>query len=75
LIVVGHSDISEQNHKLLAEQRANGVSAYLSSLGIPKARIFVDTKGASQPTSDKNTPEAQAKNRRVEIELVSLKKN
>ena len=75
LIIVGHSDTRESNHRVLSEDRANAVRSYLVSLGIPLARIYVDAKGSTQPNSDKNMAELQAKNKRVEIELIGLRKN
>ena len=75
LIVVGHSDNLESNQTVLSEDRANAVRSYLVSSGVPLARIYVDAKGFTQPNSDKNIAEVQAKNRRVEIELIGLQKN
>ena len=75
LIIVGHSDTRESNHRVLSEDRANAVRSYLVSLGIPLARIYVDAKGSTQPNSDNNMAELQAKNKRVEIELIGLRKN
>jgi OOP family OmpA-OmpF porin len=56
-------------------RRSNAVKAYLVSKGVDKTRIYTEGKGESQPVADNKTKEGQAKNRRVEIEVVGTRTN
>jgi len=71
--VTGHTDnrgsIALNND--LSERRAVAVARVLAAGGVDKARIKVFGAGPSQPISTNATEEGRAKNRRVEIKLVS----
>lgn len=69
----GHTDNSgnETNNKKLSEERAKEVMKYLVKKGIPANKITFAGYGGSKPISDNTTPEGNAKNRRVDVELMN----
>ena len=77
IIAVGHtdSDGSDASNQTLSVKRAEAVKAYLVSKGIEKNRVYTEGKGEKQPVADNKTKEGQAKNRRVEIEVVGTRAN
>lgn len=76
LIATGHTDsIGTDAYNLkLSQRRANAVKAYLVQKGMDPNRIYVEGKGESQPIASNKTREGRAKNRRVEIEIVGVRK-
>ncbi|MCY1428828.1 Outer membrane porin F [compost metagenome] len=72
LSVTGHTDSVGRDayNQKLSEQRAQSVTDYLVSSGVPQAS-FVSVQGAgeSQPEADNATAEGRATNRRVEIRI------
>ncbi|NYT66488.1 OmpA family protein [Alcaligenaceae bacterium] len=76
LIAVGHTDSigTEQYNQGLSERRANAVKNYLVSKGIPADRIYAEGKGELNPVASNKTREGRAQNRRVEIEIVGVRK-
>jgi OOP family OmpA-OmpF porin len=77
IIAVGHTDSvgSDAYNQKLSVKRAEAVKAYLVSKGIEKNRVYTEGKGEKQPVADNKTKEGQAKNRRVEIEVVGTRAN
>ena len=77
IIAVGHTDSvgSDVYNQKLSVKRAEAVTAYLVSKGIEKNRVYTEGKGEKQPVADNKTKEGQAKNRRVEIEVVGTRTN
>ncbi len=77
IIAVGHTDSvgSDSYNQKLSVKRAEAVKAYLVSKGIEKNRVYTEGKGEKQPVADNKTKEGQAKNRRVEIEVVGTRTN
>ena len=77
IIAVGHTDSvgSDVYSQKLSVKRAEAVKAYLVSKGIEKNRVYTEGKGEKQPVADNKTKEGQAKNRRVEIEVVGTRTN
>ena len=77
IIAVGHTDSigSDASNQKLSVKRAEAVKAYLVSKGIEKNRVYTEGKGEKQPVADNKTKEGQAKNRRVEIEVVGTRSN
>jgi outer membrane protein OmpA-like peptidoglycan-associated protein len=47
------------------------VREYLAGLGLPAASLFTNSYGADRPADDGDTEEAYAKNRRVEIGVIT----
>ena len=77
IIAVGHTDsvgVDAYNQKL-SVRRSEAVKAYLVTKGIEKNRVYTEGKGEKQPVADNKTKEGQAKNRRVEIEVVGTRTN
>lgn len=69
LLLRGHADergVSKRN-ELLGQQRANAVARWLRSHGVSARRLHAVSLGATQPLDSSGTPEAQARNRRVEF--------
>ena len=77
IIAVGHTDSvgNDAYNQKLSVKRAESVKAYLVSKGIEKNRVYTEGKGEKQPVADNKTKEGQAKNRRVEIEVVGTRTN
>ncbi len=75
IIAVGHTDSkgTDDYNQKLSIRRSESVKAYLMDKGIEKNRIYTEGKGESQPVADNKTKEGQAKNRRVEIEVVGTR--
>ena len=76
VIATGHTDSvgSEAYNQKLGERRAQAVRAYLVSKGVNKRRVYVESRGESQPVADNKTAAGRAKNRRVEIEVIGTQK-
>lgn len=76
LIATGHTDSigTEQYNQGLSERRANTVKNYLVSQGVPADRVYVEGKGETSPIASNSTREGRAQNRRVEIEIVGVRK-
>ena len=72
LSVTGHTDSVGRDayNQKLSEQRAQSVTDYLVSTGVPQAS-FVSVQGAGEtrPQADNATAEGRAMNRRVEIRI------
>ena len=77
VIAVGHTDSvgTDAYNQKLSVARSEAVKAYLVSKGIEKNRVYTEGKGEKQPVADNKTKEGQAKNRRVEIEVVGTRTN
>jgi OOP family OmpA-OmpF porin len=75
IIAVGHTDSTGTDvyNQKLSVKRSEAVKAYLVSKGIEKNRIYTEGKGEKNPVADNKTKEGQAKNRRVEIEVVGTR--
>ena len=67
----GHADKTGEKklNMELSRSRAEAVKNYLTGLGVSEADIFAEYYGDDRPAESGNTPEAYAKNRRVEITL------
>ncbi|SEL24978.1 OmpA family protein [Aquimarina amphilecti] len=70
VLITGHTDKDgdETSNKKLSKRRAMSVKNVLvNEFGIDVSRLKTDGKGESEPISKESTPEAKAKNRRVEF--------
>ena len=68
--IYGHTDNtgSDAINNPLSVNRANSVSNYLKSLGVPAAQIkSVNGMGSASPVADNSTAEGRKQNRRVEV--------
>jgi OOP family OmpA-OmpF porin len=72
--VEGHtdSDGDPQANKLLSQQRAAAVIAWIVAKGIDPARVHPVGCGASDPLVPNTSPENKAKNRRTEFDVTRL---
>jgi len=69
----GHTDFrgSPTANLKLSEDRVKAVKDYLVSNGIEDKRVLTKAFGGAQPLTQSNTSEARAKNRRVEVRIIS----
>lgn len=69
IVIEGHasSDGGEEYNQELSVQRANAVRDYLISNGIDASRLDAVGYGETRPKMEGDSPEASAKNRRVEF--------
>ena len=58
-------------NKALSKRRADAVAKALVVDGIPANKVVTVGAGAERPIADNKTPEGQAQNRRVEIDIVT----
>ena len=72
MTVYGHTDDvgSQAYNQELSEKRARAVRDYLVEAGIGQEIITTKGFGKTKPLVPGTTPEARAKNRRVEVEIV-----
>lgn len=76
VIAVGHASAGEggaDQALQLSRRRAELVKSQLVALGMEANRIYTEGKGSAQPVADNSTAEGQAKNRRVELEVVGTR--
>lgn len=71
--IAGHTDIigSAQYNKELSEKRARSVRSYLISKGITEDLLKIIAYGSSKPIVPNDSDENRAKNRRVEVTVLS----
>jgi outer membrane protein OmpA-like peptidoglycan-associated protein len=65
----GHTDLAgDKNANVaLSQKQAAAVASFLLSHGIDKSRLSIQGYGDSKPLDTAGTPEAKAKNRRIEL--------
>src|SRR5215831_14114080 len=63
--VEGHTDGQEKDAEALGLKRAKAVEEYLVKHGISATRLEAKSYGNTRPVATNETPEGQAKNRRV----------
>lgn len=76
IIAVGHTDSigSDAYNEKLSIRRSEAVKAYIVSKGIDASRVYTEGKGEKQPVADNKTSAGRAQNRRVDIEVVGVRK-
>lgn len=52
---------------VLAQQRAEGIATFLIARGVPRERIVVESRGATEFIAENTSPQGRALNRRVEV--------
>lgn len=69
--IMGFTDStgSDELNDRLSAKRAEAVSAFLVTHGVPQGRVHAEGKGEANPIADNATAEGRANNRRVEILL------
>lgn len=72
--VIGHTDSvgSEAYNQKLSERRAASAKAHLISRGIPAEQIDARGEGELNPSFPNDTAENRQKNRRVDVEFLSI---
>lgn len=76
IVAVGHTDSigAESYNQKLSERRAQAVKDFLLTQNLPAERIYTQGKGEKQPEASNKTKEGRSKNRRVEVEVVGVRK-
>ncbi len=76
VVAVGHTDAigSDAYNQKLSERRARAVKDFLLTQHLPADRIYTEGKGEKQPEASNKTKAGRAKNRRVEVEVVGVRK-
>jgi len=71
--IQGHTDeiASEEYNQMLSEKRAEATREYFVLRGIEPDRITTRGFGETRPIASNDTPEERAKNRRIEIKILS----
>jgi OOP family OmpA-OmpF porin len=69
----GHTDSigSDAYNLQLSQKRANAVRDYLVAKGISADRVTAKGMGEADPIASNETPEGRARNRRVELNVIS----
>ncbi len=69
--IEGHTDSvgTEEENLALSTRRVDAIVAYLIGKGVDPTRLTALPKGESEPIADNATPEGQALNRRIEIQV------
>lgn len=75
LFLAGHADKrgTPEYNRALGERRALAVREYLVGLGLPAGSLYTNSYGSDKPAVDGDTEEAFAKNRRVEVGVITQK--
>lgn len=76
-VITGHASKDKSSasyNQKLSEKRANAIKDLLVANGVESSRIQTIGKGFAEPIASNDTPEGQALNRRIEAELIKIKK-
>lgn len=70
--IIGHTDLSgrKEYNLNLSLKRAEAVRDYLAGRGLPPARFQVEGAGEGRPLISESTPDANARNRRTEFQVI-----
>lgn len=74
--VTGHADAlaSDPYNLCLSAERSQAVRDYLLGKGIDPQRVQIAARGKAQPVADNRTREGRSQNRRVEIEVIGVRR-
>jgi OOP family OmpA-OmpF porin len=74
--VTGHADAvaSDLYNLRLSAERSQAVRDYLLGKGIDPQRVQIAARGKAQPVADNHTREGRSQNRRVEIEVIGMRR-
>lgn len=73
VVIEGHTDSlgSDAVNQTLSEERAEAVKEYiLANSSIPKSRVTAIGYGETKPVASNETPDGQAKNRRIDVVII-----
>jgi len=76
-VITGHASKDKSSasyNQKLSEKRANAIKDLLVANGVGSSRIQAIGKGFDEPIASNDTAEGQALNRRIEAELIKVKK-
>ena len=73
LFLAGHADKrgTPEYNRALGERRALAVREYLVGLGLPAGSLYTNSYGSDRPAVEGDTEDAYAKNRRVQIGVIT----
>lgn len=71
--IIGHTDGqgARLSNLALSAARAEAVKAYLTAQGVPAALLGTSGAGPDRPVASNDSPEGRARNRRIEVRVVS----
>ncbi len=71
LSITGHTDAigTDAYNEALGYRRAQSMKTYFESMGMPSAKITIESKGEKEPADDNNTTTGRANNRRTVITI------
>jgi OmpA-OmpF porin, OOP family len=74
--VTGHADASASDlyNLRLSAERSKAVRDYLLGKRIDPQRVQIAARGKAQPVADNHTREGRSQNRRVEIEVIGMRR-
>jgi phosphate transport system substrate-binding protein len=73
--IVGHADAtgSREANRVVALSRASAVVLYLTSVGVARTALHVESRGSDEPVATNDTAAGRHQNRRVDVTLVALR--
>lgn len=76
IYVTGHADAlaSDPYNLRLSAERSQAVRDYLLGKGIDPQRVQIAARGKAQPVADNRTRDGRSQNRRVEIEVIGVRR-
>jgi outer membrane protein OmpA-like peptidoglycan-associated protein len=75
ILIEGHpTRVGDESDEMgLSLERAHTIVNELTSRGVPKDQFITKGSGGTKPVADNDTPEGRARNRRVEITILTNK--
>lgn len=77
ILIEGHTArVGDESDEMgLSLERAHTIVKELTARGVPKDKFITKGSGGTKPVADNDTPEGRARNRRVEITILTNKRN